>query len=122
MGRALENDHAYPEIAKLAQELRDKGIKAVILSNTVPPHGQLIKKWGWYRPFYKIYLSYEIGFRKPDKRAYQIVLDDLGLKGEECVMVDNIEEDLVPARELGMRTVLAINPGQVVRDVREKMV
>lgn len=117
--KSLQGDKVYPEITGLVKRLKSKGINVVVLSNTIPPHAELIRKWGWYRPFDKVYLSYDLGFRKPDMRVYEFVLKDQHVKGAECVYVDDLEENLVPAGELGMKTVLAVNPKQVVKDVRK---
>ena len=47
------------------------------------------------------------GFRKPDVRLFLRACDDLGVVPEECIMVgDRIDNDIAPARMLGMRTVL----------------
>jgi putative hydrolase of the HAD superfamily len=47
------------------------------------------------------------GYRKPDVRLFLRALDGLGVGAEETVMVgDRIDNDVVPARLLGMRTVL----------------
>ena len=35
----------------------------------------------------------------------------------ECVFIDDKEENLVPAEELGMKTVLFQNPKQAVKEV-----
>ena len=47
------------------------------------------------------------GYRKPDVRLFLRCCEDLGVTPEECVMVgDRIDNDVAPARMLGMRTVL----------------
>jgi putative hydrolase of the HAD superfamily len=43
---------------------------------------------------------------KPQPRAYQCVLDILGARPEECLMVEDSVRNLRPAKELGMVTVL----------------
>jgi putative hydrolase of the HAD superfamily len=43
---------------------------------------------------------------KPNRAAYTIVLDALGARGDECVLIDDTARNLAPARALGMRTVL----------------
>jgi putative hydrolase of the HAD superfamily len=68
-----------------------------------------------------MYLSYEIGIRKPDRKAYELVLKDQDVKGAECVYVDDLEENLIPAGELGMKTILANNPKQVVDTIKRIM-
>ena len=47
------------------------------------------------------------GFRKPDVRLFLRACEDLHVDPRECVMVgDRIDNDIFPARLLGMQTVL----------------
>lgn len=47
------------------------------------------------------------GYRgKPDPETYRQVLQALGATGEDCVMVEDYALNLLPAKELGMITVL----------------
>jgi FMN phosphatase YigB (HAD superfamily) len=47
------------------------------------------------------------GYRKPDVRLFLRVCDDLGVMPSECIMVgDRIDNDIAPAKLLGMQTVL----------------
>ncbi len=113
-----ENACLYPEIINLVRDLRMFGVGLAVLSNTIPPHAEVIKEKGWYGMFDEVFLSCELGLRKPDKKIYELVLSKLGLRGEECVFVDDLQENLLPAGELKMKTVLAVSPGQVVFDVK----
>ncbi|TSC86392.1 MAG: HAD-superfamily hydrolase, subfamily IA, variant 3 [Microgenomates group bacterium Gr01-1014_16] len=104
-------------IVELVKNLKSQKIQCFVLSNTIPPHVEFNRAQGWYEMFDKVYLSVDIGLRKPDIKAYEYVLKDQDLKGEECIYIDDLEENLVPARELGMKTILAVDPDQVVKDV-----
>ncbi len=55
--------------------------------------------------FDEIVLSFQTGFVKPDPRAYQAILDKLGLQADECVFVDDVESYVTAAREIGMQAV-----------------
>jgi HAD superfamily hydrolase (TIGR01549 family) len=47
------------------------------------------------------------GFRKPDVRLFLRACEDLGVNPAECIMVgDRIDNDIAPAKWLGMRAVL----------------
>ena len=50
--------------------------------------------------------SFEIAVSKPDRKAYEIMIEKLGVKPEECMFVDDSPENLVPAKALGMKAVL----------------
>ena len=52
-------------------------------------------------------LSGLTGFSKPDPRAFEAAAEALGLKPADCAMVgDRIDNDIVPAKALGMATIL----------------
>ena len=42
---------------------------------------------------------------KPEVEAFQKVLDDIGVKAEDCVMFEDSFRNIVTAKKLGMKTV-----------------
>ena len=53
-------------------------------------------------------VSCEVEMRKPEKEIYELVLSklaELKIKPSEAVFLDNKEENLVPAKELGIQTI-----------------
>lgn len=114
-----ENARLYPEVVNLIKDLRALGVGLNVLSNTNAPHAEVISEKGWYEMFDRVFLSHKIHLRKPDKKAYEYVLNKLGVKGSDCVYVDDLPENLIPAKELGMVTVLATNPVQVAFEVKK---
>ena len=51
--------------------------------------------------------SFEVGAIKPDKRIFEELLGRAGCTAEDAVMVgDNENDDITPARELGMHAIL----------------
>lgn len=54
-------------------------------------------------PFFN---SARMGFRKPHKNIYRITLKKLKVRPQECVFIDDKPENLVPAKELGIKTIL----------------
>ena len=53
-----------------------------------------------------IIASAEEGVAKPDIRIFEIALKRAGCKPEQSVMVgDRIDNDIVPAKKVGMRTI-----------------
>jgi len=117
--RSNLRNHAklHPEIAKLVEKLKKKNIKTVVLSNTIPPHAEVLKQKGWYQLFDSVFLSYKLGLRKPNIEIFQWVLDHLRLKGNKCIYVDDLKENLRAAQKLKMKCLLAIEPQQVVNDI-----
>ena len=56
-------------------------------------------------PFRKIYLSHEIGVRKPDAAAFQKVVADMGIAADRVLFFDDLAENVAGARACGLRAV-----------------
>lgn len=70
--------------------------------------------------FNAVKLSYELGYVKPDPRAYIAIAEALATDPKECIFVDDIESQLDGARQTGMKTVLYENFEQT-RDELENL-
>ena len=80
-----------------------------LLSNTNAIHIRAFKnkigaeKWKAFSSvFDKMYLSHEIGFRKPDKEAFQIILEENNLKPNEVFFIDDSPQHIETAKGLGI--------------------
>lgn len=92
------------DVLAIADALRAAGIRTAILTNgtdTIPAEAAEL---GLTAHFDAIFNSAEIGWAKPDIRAFQHVLDALGLAGAEVFFTDDSASKLVGAEELGMPT------------------
>jgi len=57
------------------------------------------------------YFSDNQGYRKPHKKSFLSMLNNMNLEPEECVMVgDDENKDCISAEEIGMKAVLFANP------------
>lgn len=54
--------------------------------------------------FEKVYLSYEIGLRKPDTAIFQHVLQESQLNPDETLFIDDSPQHLESAKKLGIHT------------------
>jgi len=63
--------------------------------------------------------SAAVGLRKPDPEIYRLVAERLGVPTTAAVFVDDWEENLPPAAELGMGTVVFESPDQCEAALRE---
>ena len=78
-----------------------------------------IKNGGYDRLFHKIYVSADLCLKKPDKDIYEYVLKDLNLAPEEAVFIDNMERNTVVAEELGIKSIVFKDAGQLKEDLRK---
>jgi HAD superfamily hydrolase (TIGR01549 family) len=93
------------------------------LSNNVARVRELLEELE-VAPFFSAWgISEEVGREKPDPRLFHHVLDQAGCRPEEAMMVgDRLDNDILPAQELGLATALVElnhNFGAPPRHVRE---
>lgn len=66
--------------------------------------------------FDKVYYSHVIGYRKPGKEAYEIVLKENNLAPGETLFIDDTEKNIEGARALGLQTIL-LKEGMGIEDL-----
>mgnify|MGYP001213636272 FL=1 len=96
------------ERLNLIQKLK-KNHSIYLLSNTNAIHiyefkKQLgNKKWlEFCELFEKMYLSHELGLRKPDIEIFQYILKDQNLKSEEVLFIDDSPQHIESAKKIGI--------------------
>ena len=112
-----KNFSLHKKVFALAESLKNRGLKVAILSNIVEFQADIIRENKGYDNFDVVVLSYVEKLSKPESDIYKLTIKKLDVKPEECIFVDDKEENLVPAMELGMKTVLAKEPSQIIKDV-----
>jgi putative hydrolase of the HAD superfamily len=92
------------EMVALVTKVRADGYRVGMLSNSLGDDCYA----GFDLPalFDAVTVSGEIGVRKPSRRAYAIACERLGVRPEETVMVDDLEQNITAAARLGIAGVL----------------
>jgi HAD superfamily hydrolase (TIGR01549 family) len=107
-----------PGVKELLQKLHGR-FKLGIAANQPEQAYEFLEKEGILQYFDSAQVSDEIGFAKPDLRMFQKVLDNLGSKPEESLMVgDRPDNDIVPAKALGMKTVRLLAGMHKIQQIR----
>ena len=106
---------ATDEMLELVKNLK-KHYRLAILSNSDLLNAKKFLNNGWYSYFDCLVLSHEIGVLKPDKKIYKITLDKLNLEAQECLFIDDQQDALKPAREMGMKTILFKSAEQLKKE------
>jgi HAD superfamily hydrolase (TIGR01509 family) len=106
------------ELVDYIRGLRKK-VQVGLLSNAwVNGRQKLIKLYGDFLDIFDVSVfSSEIGLRKPDERAFQAVLDKLGVVPEEAVFVDDVPHNTAGAAEMGIHAVLFTNRESAIREI-----
>lgn len=97
--RMFSRFHRVEPMYEMLREARAAGLRTCLLSNS---WANEYPREGWEDYFDEVVISGEIGMRKPEPRIFEHALGRIGLAGEECVFVDDIEANIEAARRLGI--------------------
>jgi putative hydrolase of the HAD superfamily len=103
----------YPDAPGALEQLRDRGLRLVVVSNwDVSLHDQLGQD-GLGQLLHGVVSSAELGAAKPAPAAFHRGLDLAGVPAEEAVHVgDRVQEDVEGARAAGISPILVMRDGQ----------
>ena len=104
-----------PEVIAVMNKLREQGHRVVVLSNTNRLHTYF---WPGEYPQIaeaadKIYLSQEMGMRKPDVEIYQKLLEEEGFSASEAVFFDDNADNIKGAQQVGITSILVTGKNTV---------
>jgi FMN phosphatase YigB (HAD superfamily) len=105
-------------LLELSDEIRGLGLRTAVLTNGTDTIRAEIAAMGIADRFDAVFNSADIGFVKPDVRAFAHVLHALAVAAEEVFFTDDSASKLVGAESLSMRTHLF----EGVDDLREHLI
>jgi 2-haloacid dehalogenase len=96
----------YPDTVAILRSLREMGYPLYGLSNWSVEKFLLVRhKYEVFDWFETILLSGEVKLVKPDPRIFAIMLEKIGRKAHECVLVDDSIGNIEAARRLGFQAI-----------------
>lgn len=103
----IKNVCGYTSRAKeIVEKLKAMGITVVLATNPLFPAiaTESRMRWAGFEPSdFKLYTTYENSSTcKPNTEYYKTLLNEVGIKAEECLMVGNDVSDDMVARTIGM--------------------
>jgi len=108
--------------ARIVTQIKGVRHRVGLLSNTSPDHFEFCReRFGVIRELFDTYvLSYEVGAMKPDAKIYHLAIDKAGVPAEQIFFVDDRQENVDGARELGIDSVLFTDANQLLADLRSR--
>jgi epoxide hydrolase-like predicted phosphatase len=103
-----------PQMSALIRRARGHGIKTALLSNS---WGNSYPRETWDGMFDDIVISGEVHLRKPEPEIYHLAAQRLALRPTECVFIDDLEMNVVAARELGITAILHTSYDETRREL-----
>lgn len=100
-----EDEELYPESYECLERLSKK-YKIGVIANQIPGTAARLEKHGVLKFIDLVIASAEEGLEKPDRRIFELALSRADCKPENAVMIgDRIDNDIIPPKTIGMRTV-----------------
>ncbi len=120
------NHHKYISYLEkgiaILDEVKSKQYKTYILSNV---HKEIwekgledIRSKDLLGKFDGIIASFQVNAAKPDSEIYQILLNKYSLKPEECLFIDDKEENIVAAKRLGIDGIVCDDHDKVMQELK----
>lgn len=103
-----------PQMSALIRRARSHGIRTALLSNS---WGNTYPRDTWDGMFDDIVISGEVQLRKPEPEIYHLAAQRLDLHPSECVFVDDMEVNVIAARELGITGIVHTSYDETRREL-----
>lgn len=106
-----------PQVANFLYRIKTRFRMAALSNAWSDARGHTTGVYGIEELVEFIAYSAEIGFAKPDPRAFLYVTRKLGVRPEQTLFVDDSPVNVAAAEALGIHSVRCLDPEQMIRDV-----
>ena len=90
----------------LLQDLKDRGFRLFVLSNTCVHWRSFWEKIPGHELFEDVLISAEVGLVKPQPEIFRLACERFGISAEESVFIDDTPANAEAAYYVGMRAVV----------------
>ena len=94
-----------PDVKKLSIDLKNNGFTIGIISNIEKVTHGVVDDWDMLSHFEHKFMSYQIGFSKPDPRIYEYVIDKLPYSPDELLFIDDKPSNVESAKNCGIESI-----------------
>ena len=109
------------ELAAYFAGLRPAYRTGIISNSFVGAREREQERYGFGQLTDVIIYSHEAGISKPDPRIYHLACHRLGIRPEEMIFLDDVEENVAAARDLGAHGILFTSTAQAIADIESSL-
>lgn len=115
-----EDEVPYGDAAAMLKELKMRGYHIGIIANQAAGSADRLDAWGLLEYIDVVVASAELGVSKPDRAIFERAFEMANCAPTEAAMIgDRLDNDIIPAAELGMVTVWIPNGLSIYHDPAE---
>jgi putative hydrolase of the HAD superfamily len=93
------------DVKKLSIDLKNNGFTIGIISNIEKVTHTIVDDWDMLSHFEHKFMSYQIGFSKPDPRIYEHVIQKLPYCADELLFIDDKPSNVESAKNCGISSI-----------------
>ncbi|KPL83968.1 hypothetical protein SE15_01835 [Thermanaerothrix daxensis] len=106
-------------VVEILRALKEQGYPLYGLSNWPAEKFAIVRQiYPFFAWFDDLVISGEVRLIKPEHAIFELLLKRIGRPAQECVYIDDNEENIAVARGLGFRVVLFRSPEQLKKTLR----
>jgi len=105
------------ELAAYFASLRPRYHTAILSNSFAGARGKEQQRYQFAEMCDLIIYSHEEGMRKPDRRFFELACERLGVQPAEMVFLDDVDQSVAAARELGIHAVQFRETAQAIADI-----
>jgi epoxide hydrolase-like predicted phosphatase len=116
---ALSHNNEIPGTVDVIKKLKEK-YRLAVLSNNATEWVARIKEMIDIEGIFDVLIfSNEVKMMKPDREMFMLCAEKLGLKPDECLFVDDQDNNLDAAKSFGFNIIKFENAGQLEQDLKK---
>ncbi len=105
---------------EIIEKLRKKGYKLGLLSvHAWEWVAHCEKEFDYHRLFHSVLYSFEIEVCKPEKRAYELMLEKIRSRADECLFIDDNPDNSAAAEKIGIKAMLFESAKQLEGELKK---
>jgi len=102
----------------IIEKLKNNGYKLGLLSDHSREWiAHCNNKFDYHKLFHSTQYSFEVACCKTDKKSFELLLEKLGEKAENCLFIDDNENNIAVAKSIGLNTIQFKNPEQLKKEL-----
>jgi len=119
---SFEHTPINNEMQNFVEIIKRQNLKTVLITDNKVDRINIIKeKYKLNKIFDIIIVSAEIGFGKDKKEIFQIVLNKINVKSDECIFIDNQEKNLIVPKNMGINTIFFDDEKRDIQKLKEEI-
>ncbi|MFH1751824.1 MAG: HAD family phosphatase [archaeon] len=108
---------------EIIEKLKSKGFKLGLLSDHSREWVDYCnKKFDYHKLFHSTLYSFEAECLKTDKRIFELILEKLGEKPEDCLFIDDKKENIDIAKSIGLKTIQFKDAEQLKKELASQSI